>query len=211
MVAEYEDVMEDSFDVEEDEDATEDDDCCIDETDSAHESAAAASAPPPKKKRRKKKGTSFGRYKKGKHKGNYAPVTDENRKRKPAEEQRPARESKTNAAKLLVDDPVNFDMDEATPTEWRKLIVLYYTNVLRAPPPEEWDGRDGTVSQIVSALHLKSSQRKKVLKTITKAHHHMTVGEKYDGERAKRPGKTFIDKGSKEEQFVADYRERGLR
>ena len=45
---------------------------------------------------------------------------------------------------------------------------------------------------------------------ITKTHDALMGGNVYDGERKSSPGKTAIEKGSKEEQLVADYRERGL-
>ena len=66
------------------------------------------------------------------------------------------------------------------------------------------------MSQIVRALRLNKNQRKKVLRVIAKTHHSLTVGEARDSTRAFRAGTAFIKDGSKEQQLVADYRERGL-
>ena len=51
---------------------------------------------------------------------------------------------------------------------------------------------------------------KKVLRDIAKTHHSLTVGKESDATRAYNIGTAFIKDGSKEQQLVADYHERGL-
>ena len=48
------------------------------------------------------------------------------------------------------------------------------------------------------------------MRVIAKTHHSLTVGEAHDSTRAFCAGTAFIKDGSKEQQLVADYRERGL-
>ena len=70
-----------------------------------------------------------------------------------------------------------FDFVEVSQSDQRRLISLFYLDVLKAPPPEEWRGEGGTVSQIVSALNLTKDQRKKVIRVIAKTHQCLTVGK----------------------------------
>mmetsp|Transcript_16400 Transcript_16400/g.29739 ORF Transcript_16400/g.29739 Transcript_16400/m.29739 type:complete len:83 (-) Transcript_16400:160-408(-) len=75
-------------------------------------------------------------------------------------------------------------------------------------PPEDCRVESGTVSEIVSALRLKRSQRQRVLKVIATTHHARLTGEEYDSMRAFRAGNRAIKDGSVEQQMVADLRER---
>ena len=44
----------------------------------------------------------------------------------------------------------------------RLAIAYQYLNVLGAPPPEEWDGRDGTVSIIENSLKIPNHFRRRI-------------------------------------------------
>ena len=89
-------------------------------------------------------------------------------------------------------------------------ISIYYQIALGAPPPEEWDGEDGTVAKIRRAFKMNINQRKRIKNVIAKTHHAMLFGEDYDAARAPRAGTRSIADGSIEQQHVADCRERGL-
>jgi len=155
---------------------------------------------PPAKKRRRKGTTSF-RTRKGQKKSAYK----YQRTRKKSNKGRKAKH-----AANFDEDLFDFDVVDVSHADQRRLINLFYLHVLRAPPPEEWRGEGGTMSQIVKAMKMNKNQRKKVLRVIAQTHHCLTVGEVYDSKRAFRAGTTFIKDGSKEQQLVADYRERGL-
>ena len=79
-----------------------------------------------------------------------------------------------------------------------------------APPPEEWRGVDGTVSDIARALHLNANQHRPVLNVIVKTHHALLTGAEYDLMCKFRAGSIAIKSGSPEKQAAADYCERGL-
>lgn len=86
--------------------------------------------------------------------------------------------------------------------------------VMGAPPPEEWDLKDGTgtVSTIVSALNYTVHQRRKVKLILERTHRCLLLDEPYDATRKSRekPYPTTIEDGSETEQLVADYLELGL-
>jgi hypothetical protein len=91
-----------------------------------------------------------------------------------------------------------------------QLISLYYLRILHAPPPEDWHGEGGTVSEICDGLKMQSDQRRRVRKVIEETHQALLSGKSYDPTKALRAGTTAIKDGTKEQQLVADYRERGL-
>ena len=62
----------------------------------------------------------------------------------------------------------------------RECISYFYLLVLHAPPPEDWNGEGGAVSEIQSALRLKASQRQRILNVIDATHHAHLTGEEYD-------------------------------
>ena len=78
----------------------------------------------------------------------------------------------------------------------RECISHFYLLVLQAPPPEDWKGKGSTVSEIVSALRLKKSQRQRVMNVLAKTHHAYVTGEEYDSMRAFRAGTRAIKDGS---------------
>ena len=92
----------------------------------------------------------------------------------------------------------------------RDCISNYYLAVLGAPPPEDWRGEGGTVSEIARALRLNTNQHRRVLNVIVRTHHALLTGAEYDSMREFRAGSVAITPGSLEEQAVADNRERGL-
>ena len=67
----------------------------------------------------------------------------------------------------------------------RKLISLYYVYVLGAPPAEEWDGLDGTISIISKDLSIPAGSRNLVLRVLTRTNEAIDSGESYDGDRRK--------------------------
>jgi hypothetical protein len=95
-------------------------------------------------------------------------------------------------------------------SDMRQLISLYYLRILRAPPPEDWHGEGGTVSMICEAMKMSKNQRRMIHKVISVTHQCLMTGETYEPMRASVPGTTAIKDGSREQQLIADYRERGL-
>jgi hypothetical protein len=111
------------------------------------------------KKRRKKGGTSFEPKQIGEMKGAYT------------------YEKKLTNATTLTEEPLEFDVVEVKQAEQRLLISLFYVQAVKAPPPVEWQGEDGTVSEIVRSLKLTKNQRKKVLQVITEKETNMILPE----------------------------------
>ena len=165
---------------------------------------------PAPKKRKKKKNNGHG-HKKGKKQGTntYTKVPDNLRKRQPARA-RPSRKatSTSTLAEVLVEE---VDINKASQADLRRLVSMFYVHVLQAPPPEDWNGKDGTVSDVIKGLRLRKGQRRTVHNVLVQTHHCLTTGKVYDGERKASRGATAIKPGTKVEQLVADYRERGLR
>ena len=148
--------------------------------------------PPAKKKTRKRRGTSFDKKKKGTNKAEYTYV-----KLPPASRKRQAGRNRISK-KYTADFDADWlccDFVTVSQTYQRRHISLFYLDILQAPPPEEWRGAGGSVSQIVGTLRLNKNQRKKVLRVITKTHHSLTVGKDFDATRAYRAGTAFIKDG----------------
>ena len=155
---------------------------------SAAEAAAEATAEEEqgeKKKKRRKKGCSrFKQKPKGKRWSAHVPVSPGSRKRAP--QQRRRRKVPVPAAYKEVDCRV------IPQREMRDCISSYYLAVLGAPPPEEWRGEGGTVSEIARALRLNKNQRRRVLNVIVRTHHAMLTGAEYDSMREFRAGSVVI-------------------
>ena len=65
----------------------------------------------------------------------------------------------------------------------RLAIAYYYMKVLDAPPPEEWDGHDGTVSQIQKDLKFENYFRTCIRFILSQVYHCHCIGTQYTGER----------------------------
>ena len=65
----------------------------------------------------------------------------------------------------------------------RLAIAYQYLNVLGAPPPEQWDGRDGTVSIIVNSLKIHNHYRRRLRVILSQVYHCHCIGTQYTGER----------------------------
>ena len=105
------------------------------------------------------------------------PVSPGSRKRRPPQpKERPV-------AEPAVDDD---DVRNWPQEKMRGIISGYYQIVLGAPPPEEWDGEDGTVAKIRRAFKMNINQRKRIKNVVAKTHHAMLFGEDYDPARAPR-------------------------
>ncbi len=124
--------------------------------------------------RRKRGSSKFrrsvgGRISKGGMKGNYTYKP----KGKP-------QEAKVNAA---VSISSSTSANEVTPTlseaDQRNLISLYYVD-LGAPPPEQWNGEGGTVSEIVRALSYGKDQGRRGKEVIANYHFTILVGGEYN-------------------------------
>ena len=157
-------------------------------------------------KRRKKGGSTFDSIRsKGSRKGPaYVPVSPGSRKRKPKVPR------KRKPPVYNREEWKEFDPKSLPQRKMRDLISLFYLTVLHAPPPEDWHGDCGTVSEICTTLKLKKSQRLRVENVIAETHRALLLGEEYDSSRAHRPGTRAIKDGSVEQQMVADCRERGM-
>ena len=132
--------------------------------------------------------------------------TPHSKHRAKQDEQSSERE-KRSRSHTLPTDPHSEDFGDVITDEQRRVsIAVYYVDTLGAPPEEEWDGHDGTVSIIMGALNIPRSSRVKVrtvLEDVTIAHTH---GEEYSASR--KPGSGGSNKlialGSVEEQIAAD-------
>ena len=91
----------------------------------------------------------------------------------------------------------------------RKLIHLFYVKV-GCPQPEVWNGVGGTILETIKSLAMSADERRKVKQVITDTYHSLCGGEDYNKGRASRETITEIADGSKIQQLVANYRERGL-
>jgi hypothetical protein len=136
-------------------------------SDNGDGSCLTGQAAPPMKKRKKKGGTSFEPKQIGEMKGAYTyekKLTNATTRRKA---------KPTN----LTEEPLEFDVVEVKQAEQRLLISLFYVQAVKAPPPVEWQGEDGTASEIVRSLKLTKNQRKKVLQVITEKETNMILPE----------------------------------
>jgi hypothetical protein len=103
---------------------------------------------------------------------------------------------------ILTEEPLELDAVEVKQVEQRLLISLFYVQTMKAPPPVEWQGEDGTVSEIVRALKLTKNQRKRVLPVITDTRKALLEGDKYDPTRMEQAGSRKIEDGSQEQQMM---------
>jgi hypothetical protein len=95
----------------------------------------------------------------------------------------------------------------------RLAIAYYYIQVLDAPPPEEWDGHDGTVSQIQKDLKFENYFRTRIRFILSQVYHCHCIGTQYTGERnvtGDLGRKVIIKKTSVEAQIIADAVEDGM-
>ena len=161
----------------------------------------------PKAKRRKKgKGKSrLYDKRKANRKGNvWVPVSPNSRKRKP-QQPKVKKPVAYDATQWLGFDPSN--MPER---KMREMISLVYLIVMHAPPPEDWKGTGGTITQIRDILKMTIKQHQRIENVIADTHFAYLTGAEYDSAREFRAGTRIIKSGSIEEQMVADLRERGL-
>ena len=86
------------------------------------------------------------------------------------------------------------------------MVVSYvYNTIFGSPPPRDWKGRKGTVSNICKTLKIPMKKRRllhTVLRAINKGNE---LGLPYKGLTYKVAGcRTLIKRGSKEEDIIAD-------
>jgi hypothetical protein len=95
----------------------------------------------------------------------------------------------------------------------RLAIAYHYLKVLGAPPPEEWDGRDGTVTILKNCLKIPNNSRSRIRVIISQVYHCHCIGTQYTGERitvGELGRKVIIKKTSVEAQIIADAVEDGM-
>ena len=82
---------------------------------------------------------------------------------------------------------------------------------MRAPLPEEWGGRGGTIAQIMSSLGFEYVKRNKIEKVLMETYKSIENDGTYDASWKKR-GRTeiLIKKGSIQEKQIADFSEHGV-
>ena len=88
---------------------------------------------------------------------------------------------------------VDFKASKFPERKMRECISDFYLLVLDAPPPEDWKGEGGTISEIISALRLKDSQRQRVMNVIAATHRAHFRGEDYCSMRAYQAGTRATD------------------
>ncbi len=117
-------------------------------------------------------------------------------------------ECKVEIAKVVLDNASSngyvVKLDEENV---QKLVSLFCIKI-GAPPPNEWQGRGGTISKTMNALDMSvlAGERRKVEWIITKTYHSLLCGKEYDEGRKSRKNLTVIADGNKIQQLVADYR-----
>ena len=124
---------------------------------------------------------------------------------------RPEEEGERPAAHDLL-----LDEEEVNERLWldqqveRQVIAAIYKSVLKAPPPEEWKGRDGTFRNIHEILPDRSITT--IKKVVPKVWDCIQRGEKYVGERKQRTfkGAYLIPDKSLHQRMICDWIERGL-
>ena len=64
-------------------------------------------------------------------------------------------------AKITESAPTEFSMIDEQDCDFdlHQLISLYYLRILHVPPPEDWHGEGGTLSEICDRLNMQSDQR----------------------------------------------------
>eukprot|EP00984_Skeletonema_dohrnii_P020196 scaffold9773_cov131-Skeletonema_dohrnii-CCMP3373.AAC.1 len=106
------------------------------------------------------------------------------------------------------------DRPSHTCGEVRQLIHLHFKLVLNYPPPEEWHGTDGAVSQIVKSLQSNNffPNRRTIKFVISNSWAAHIAGDDYDPKQRKgrAPVGVKIKDGSNEQKVLADYIEEGM-
>ena len=103
-------------------------------------------------------------------------------------------------------------LPKRTQVEQRYIISILYKDVLLSPEPSEWYGHGGTISEIVSMLHLGVGSRETVKRVLVKCHQSEKEGIPLDLSRKvhKNPPRPLkLPVGSSYELLAADYLERG--
>ena len=114
-------------------------------------------------KRRRKGSSNLSRKKRGR-KDKYVPVPPESRNRKTARPRKRAMPAYDRSKW------VHFDPQRMPQHKMRDMISVFYLSVLKAPPPEDWDGEGGAVSEICAALNMNRAQRQRVKNVIAATH-----------------------------------------
>ena len=109
------------------------------------------------------------------------------------------------------ESPVNTE-SKLQKMEVRLMISYYYVHVENMPPPPKWMGHGGTIGRVVKGLNLNLKRDyNKVQKVIETTYQHMKDGKAYLGEGNHDGGHpTMIKEGSKEEQHIADCKEKSM-
>ena len=98
------------------------------------------------------------------------------------------------------------------PEQQRCAIFVMYAQVLDAPPETEWHGQDGTISSIIKALHMPNGSRNVVKRVLLDSLRCIDEGVPYCSARkltAVENSRALIQRGSEEEQILADCIEEG--
>ena len=106
---------------------------------------------------------------------------------------------------------VDFGSRKLRLVEERLLTSHFFTHVLNAPPESEWYGDDGTIHLIMEELSIHRGNYRKVKRVITQTWNCLQSNRCYLGRINWKGGhQTLIQKGSHEEQLVAEFKEKGL-
>ena len=94
----------------------------------------------------------------------------------------------------------------------RSAIFVIFVQLFDAPPASEWYGQHGTISSIIKTLHMAVGSRDVVARVLEDATKCIEKGVPYCSARkltAAENSRALIQRGSKEEQIVADCIEDG--
>jgi hypothetical protein len=90
----------------------------------------------------------------------------------------------------------------------RHLISLYYARVLGAPPEDEWDGHDGTISIISKDLKIPVGSRDVIRTVLERTDEAIESGGMYDGARKRGSGgQNVVITDAQEIKKICDYSE----
>ena len=98
------------------------------------------------------------------------------------------------------------------PEQQRCAIFVIFAQVLDAPPEEEWHGKDGTISSIMKTLEMPNGSRNVVKRVLVDSLKCINEGRPYCPARkltAAENSRALIQRGSEEEQILADCIEEG--
>ena len=127
-------------------------------------------------------------------------------------DQRKRRRGSSGSSALNLSEDFEDIRDTVNDQGHRMAVAVYYIDVLHAPSPKEWDGKQGTVSIIRRELKFPEGSEGVIRAVLVDVHAALQANETYTGEPKYTQGgaNKHIQLGSLEEQIAADCIEGGF-